>query len=320
MKNPLKLIKGLLIVLPALLLVTKLSAQTFCKSPTSPSPPPASPQPANCKDFLKDFIPNAIDPTLEVNLTIWVFRPSNSNWGAWDVTNANTVDWVTTKMNSHMSSLSPVWISVGAPHLSNSKINYKIKQIQFITDASCYNDLQTVGSNYFDPHAINVYYGLYNSTYPASAWSVGFTRRIFMSTSATSGQDVAHTWDVLIHELGHALGLFNHTDIAEGDNYIYPTFGCCNAIKVDDVYQEPAGIFGNSGDCEINPVPPAPVPANANNNIMGYNWRCRSYLSPLQIALMHYHLRTNLVDVLTPQSYIDATTADASVHSVANAD
>jgi hypothetical protein len=51
---------------------------------------------------------------------------------------------------------------------------------------------------------------------------------------------------------------------------------------------------------------------------MGYNNGCRTYFSPQQVAIMHYNLRTHLVNFLTPNSYNSYLSVNTALDYVVN--
>src|SRR5262249_3531977 len=139
-------------------------------------------------------------------------------------------------------------------------------------------------SLYYDSTAINVYLVAYRN-YGADAFTsstvpklVTFRQHYLSPTMYIFGEK-----QNLAHEVGHVLGL--------RDNYgLWPlsfpyssidslSGSCCNAssLKADDLYKEVKDDTANHKFC--NSTLPHP------NNVMGDNWLCRRYFSPLQLAI-----------------------------------
>ena len=122
----------------------------------------------------------------------------------------------------------------------------------------------------------------------------------------------------LVHEVGHILGL-NHptgpigtnTNICQGEPYssISPTFGCCSYQSINDHAMETytcsttsptatsANILVTQQGCTVQ---------GASDNLMSQNSGCYRYLSPQQIAVMHYNLRTLQTSFLSTSGYTAA--------------
>lgn len=74
---------------------------------------------------------------------------------------------------------------------------------------------------------------------------------------------------LLSHELGHCFGNVHTNE---------------TSVCINDYFVEPIGIWNVSGgNCSNDPL--------RSNNILGYNYNCRFYLSPLQLGVSHYHFK-----------------------------
>jgi hypothetical protein len=288
----------------------KLFAQPTWTCYVSPSPTAmiASPsQPSTCVDFLNVFIPAATDPVVEVKVKFFVFTPTVGT-GTWDnATTAraqNALDYV----NYVYSNIIPPgsWtVNPPAAYLQDTRIRFVMDgPLNMIADQAVYENSQTSYSVYSSSTAINVFY--------SQGWPNGSSYfespnvptpipnpNVFFPKGNPSNPQTLDLGDIeyagtLAHELGHALGLreSGHTDIYSS---IAPEQSCCGVVTASDYLLDVATVFGNCSD------PSMP------NNLMSRNTGCHRYLSPQQMAIMHYNLRGPLHKVLSSQGYQNAT-------------
>lgn len=69
-------------------------------------------------------------------------------------------------------------------------------------------------------------------------------------------------------------------------------------IADDYILEDSATVWGQGALCSDTTSP-------YSNNIMAYNWACKNYLSPQQMAIMHYNLRTHKKNLLHGPSFLD---------------
>jgi hypothetical protein len=106
----------------------------------------------------------------------------------------------------------------------------------------------------------------------------------------------------IAHEVGHYLGLhhptgpFTNTGAGQGEppSSVFGV-GCCNEVFTDDYVMESYPCWS----CITQQGCGTP---GASDNLMSSNSGCNRYLSPQQMAVMHYYLRSSLSDLLTASS------------------
>lgn len=293
----------------------KLFAQPTwtCHTSTSPTAMIASPsQPSSCVDFLNDFIPAPSDPVVEVKVRFYVFTPTVGT-GNWDnATTARAQDALTYANFIFSDILINTWsVSPQPAYIKDTRIRFVMDgPLNMIADEAAYYYVQGAQNNYGSTTAINVFYGCAWPTstaapfyymngasvdYPVPNPNVLFHRGIPGVPQVEDLGDLSNA-GTLAHELGHALGLEeNFANTSYGTHSgIAPAQGCCEVITASDYLPEATIIHGGCND-------------SVSNNLMSPNTGCHRYLSPQQMAIMHYNLRGPLHKVLSSQGYQNAT-------------
>ena len=248
--------------------------------------------PVTCTQLLRDFIPTTPENAVEVYVNVWVFQPA-AGPGSWGTPTNVDVDTLIKNANYILANMPlPKLPVAGVPFLSNAKIKLIKKNFQIVPSDFLYNDItQAQYNNSFnDPNAINISFG--NCVGGIGGFCTAFVQTIpskFIYFAYSGNQNLSTRALVLCHELGHALGN-NHTTLGEGYSIASNNFGCCNQLIANDVTLENPVVWATCSD------------PFGSNNIMSQNAGCMRYLSPLQMAIMHYTLRSPFIDVLTPAS------------------
>lgn len=273
----------------------------WCGSSGSGSSQSPSQGTGDCKDYLKDFIPNPTDPVLIIKVNFFIFQPAGSN-GIWSGNTVANADLAIAKLNYRYSNVpQPKLVVPGVQHISDTRIRFVRNSFQVITNSTLYTYLSTANNIYNANDAINVYYGDVEPGVGCPKDVPIGEDYVHMRSCNGPGQlidDDGHTND-LAHEFGHVFGLTDHTHSVASAPYnnryfINPGKNCCGDIVTDD-YQLETNVFHAS--CED----PNPL---TSNNMMSGNSGCNRYFSPLQMAIMHYHLRFKYRNYLTAQSKI----------------
>lgn len=262
-----------------------------------------SPVLKGCNQYLNDFIPHSTDTALTINLTVWMFNKTNGS-GFWSNNTITNAQAMIANLNINFSSLDSANLNIpgGSALIPDARIRFNLKTFDTINNTNFYYNCSQAMNTYFDPNSINVYFHA-DTNYPTSVPALPGKYISYRADSQTVYLDMSHLpLRDLDHELGHALGLqhteyINDSSVHYGNSFINTGESCCPTIVADDVHQESPSEWGYPGNCDSMPV-------NASNNFMGYNTWCRTYLSPRQLAIMHYQLRTNLRSVLTSGSYV----------------
>lgn len=303
------------VILIALLMATyiKYEAQNLpCYTDTTQ--PSQSPPPPNCFscNSLDDYTPKPTDSILYVRLNFHYLMISPSNKGVYK--NATILEAQATVglLNSGVfdSIFSQQLRVYPAPnYIKQSKIRFAFNSFSKVYDSAAYHSTGSANwaaiSNYIgDPNAIDIVFK--GDATPGLSYGVaqGILSKALKKTKDITDTSAYVWWGdigLLAHELGHCLGLV-HTNSS--------SYGCVN-----DYVVEGPGVWNvNGGPC--NPA----LDSTRSNNIMGYNYGCRRYLSPRQLARCHYNLRNSfLFNTLTPSSQLIAkgvqTTADVDITS-----
>lgn len=240
--------------------------------------------PLMCGSSLSDYTLTSTTDPIVYKLNIHIFKRQFSQPGVYDNVTINDVNYFITLLNQQYSTLSPPQLPNVplAPFISNTKIQFVLNQ--YLTHV---DDIAFQPNAYFNDVAIDNLYGvdrdkafnIYFISDPVNnGGGIGLQNYSFGTfigpASSMWFPGLAGLWG---HELGHSLGYLCHTSA--------PQTGI-GGPTISDVYFEPSGIWNVAGVCGSNTT--MPTPTVASNNIMGYNWQCRSYLSPEQIASFYY--------------------------------
>lgn len=306
--------------------------------------------------LIDDLKQTANDRKLKVYVNITVFVPTtNSNTSVWTNTSTGCIPSTNTSVTqmiadanyllSHLTPTPQLW---SVQSLTTCNIQLVLNKFQIVEDDNAYVNINTDQVNssftnnitpYMETGVINVFFGGYdhangNQTYSGdknpptgdfvypSVWPYTMIR--FHPTTNFSGST---TWDniafyggTLAHEMGHILGLLhslayvytegsNPTQLhGDGPSFITPPFGCCPRVLANDFFLEYHVGYDNCGT------------PGGSNNLMSRNAACNQYLSPQQIAIMHYNLRTCMREFLTPDTYSLAMLVDHNYDYTVSAD
>lgn len=264
--------------------------------------------PAGCYQFLADFIPHSTDPALQINVQVWLFNETNGTglWSSNTIANANAM---IIQLNSNFSSLQPPnHVVSGVANIQDSKIRFVLKGFQAINNSTYFHNPAAAHAQYYDSNALNIYFIEDPLTNTGPAYPI--PQNHFPYNSDPLFTDIGNLpFRNLDHELCHCLGL-EHTWLVPAWDFNGGTFSntnetCCPTLAPNDYHQEywqNPGVYTPGDEWALQGACNSLGPKHSNN-IMGYNNYCRNYLSPLQMAMMHYHLRTHLTQILTNTSY-----------------
>ncbi|MBA2610991.1 MAG: T9SS type A sorting domain-containing protein [Bacteroidetes bacterium] len=228
-----------------------------------------------CSSTINNYIPTASTDPLVYRLNIHLFKRTFGP-GVYDNVTTADVNYFIYLLNQQYSTLQPPQLLANpvAPFISNSKITFVLNNIYWHTD-----DIAFQNNAYFNDPVIDAMYGVDR----LKAFNIYFISDPINNGGAFGGSSYSFgtfigsptsMWfpglaGLFGHELGHSFGWLDHTGGATAGGFMPP-----------DVFFEPSGIWNVAGVCGT---------PNTSNNIMGYNWQCRNYLSPQQIGLFFYN-------------------------------
>lgn len=273
-----------------------------------------------CTQYLNDFVPTASDSVLEVNLNFKIFTKPGGG-GVWDANSQSRADNCIRILDSIYANIAaPLWTVAGVSHITHARIKFKRSGFSLTSDSMVYSKYQNYNPSnwipYLDSSSLTLIFangtGARVDDILPSWWGIFKAPVTFDIGSANNAADIAH-------EVAHMLGLAHTTSVSvydptkppfdwrPGDGYttIYPTTGCCAILTATDYALADTIIYR---ECNW---------FRARNNLVEESSGCKQYLSPQQMAVMHYHLRTDMKKVLTQYSYDNhLNTNPASDYSV----
>lgn len=216
----------------------------------------------------------------------FIFSKPSSGQGRWDNLSQAKCQQALDSLNHYLANIKPTTFPLPspAPYFSTAKIELVFNSIKRPVSDSAYNYAPYYG-HLISTDAISFIFG--NSS---TNWGYGVGRissgALYLITQLdtfeTNFIDRGYLF-LMLHELGHVFGL-NHTDQNRPKGFLNPSGSSLPPGVVNDFWFEDSLQFGNS--CGST-YPASP------NNLMGYGWGCRDYLSPKQIAMMHSNLRSH---------------------------
>jgi hypothetical protein len=259
----------------------------------------------SCIQFLDDFVPNSTDSVLTVRIKVHLFEPAlNPSNGYWSTVTQPIFDTLIARANKKLRTIAVDNLNYGAAYINNTKMQVELAGFYRIQDDSAYYKPQRAYDflGYDDEGKVCVYLG----HIAATDWNAATVNSKFITLRAETNRNFNTDFDyystVFAHEILHSLGL-RHTTFNQITWIKPPGVACtgCDSIYVDDFFFETPPWSNDS--CGT---------PGASNNFLSQNGGCNQYLSPRQMAAMHYNLRTNRNKLLTTKSYYDATTVNHS--------
>jgi hypothetical protein len=305
MKNIKQLLLTLVIV--AITYVNNAQVNFRCDvQPTSSGPSfPTLPY-GSCGYLLDKFIPNPSDANDTIDVNFVFFKPTTDTGLFFTVAPA-TLHALIAGLNNMFSNIGPPHIVTSPPAaiITDTKIRFKFKSSSLVTDNNAYIYPYWNGSHaalypYIDSTAINIFFS--EDTLKALGCGGGGhsfggpgTQGIVSNAIAMGfcgSQKVGSAPEPIAHEIGHIFGLLHpHDPLAT------PIAPAYVPTPLDLDYPKEASVRDTARWC-------IPVNDSSSSNIMAYNWKCRSYLSPHQIATIHYltqTFRTNSLLIKMPK-------------------
>ena len=240
-----------------------------------------------CYNYV-NYIPDISDnynntPILTYKINIHLLRHSDGT-GIYQYSDIPTINQMVDWVNYIFSNIDqPVLVTnPPAQYINDSRIRVKLMGIYFHDNDNFYLSNEICGSSLYDNFGINKTSELNVFFYQHPTANGGCGPSPFYLNMLSSPLNWA-TSQGLAHELGHCIGLAHTfacggTTCYEGDNLPDTYTPDCNTAFVD---------------CGVNAVPSCGNAIGISNNLMGYN-KCRSYLSPLQMAIMHKNSITDI--------------------------
>ncbi len=255
---------------------------------------------AQMHSFYSNFIPQATDPLMTVNVRFYIFSPSQGQ-GVWDQVTAQDCQIAVNDANWRLANNPPAKVlPSGVTDIVDTRIRLNVSGVHYITDDNYYLSIPLQHPNsYTDPNSIDVY--LKYGTIDGSTRSYFSTHGAFIQFMSTSNNNIAGKGVTLLHEVGHMLGL-KHANT--GEPWPEDNRGC--------------GAFGVWDYARNNYVNWVQCSGAYNNNLMHTDGGCNENLSPGQMAFMHYNLRTRFANCLVNTSYGPATERDPNADYVVN--
>jgi|GEM_PF-4815504 len=251
-----------------------------CGTPASPAQ--ASPAPASMCGNLMGYIP-ANNVTIPVNFIF--FKPLTGP-GKFDTVTQGTCIDIINFMNQKWGNLSAPTLPLPNPYTAptnytDTKIRFSFKSISFKYDAQYGtngpNSSTFPAYSVTDPYALNLVFNVNNGGPVGKSWTIpsNYVTNIEDASPGAFGLfDGGARHLYFLHEVGHALGLYHTFDDT-------PTFSNPNGTILPPPPMDDYWLEDN-----------ATTTTQIGNNWMGSVW-IRGYISPKQIAMMHYQLKSN---------------------------
>ncbi len=279
--------------------------------------------------YINDFIPAATDPVKVVQVMVWRIQAA-PGVGPWSQVTQNEITTALAAISGTYSNIpSPKCSMPGITHISDSRIQFSLLGFVDIVDINCFdeprmahrgyyyditNQLHTHPNNlsYYEENAINIYLvenpgGVVNI---ATSYDEGINAPYpgagpmsFIAMRGGNSYESFPYWagEALPHEFGHILGL-RHSQTLAGWSEIDFNYGC----NPNQTYSQALDYCRHTTNGVTLPCGPNDV-----NNMMNRDGGCyQGYLSPQQMAVMHYYLTTDIKNWLTPASYAAVTSVN----------
>jgi hypothetical protein len=299
-----------------LLLLAFLTSNFFSQSPNKCFNSANNPIAPSCPFDIAGYYTTTTS-VVYVKLNFWITKPSSGTGVFANVTSTDASNYVAA-WNTTMTNIQPPNLnrSPNPPYYWNSKIQFVLNNFQFVTDNSAYSNAPVWNTSPFnDPNAINLIWGTHPTNNGGGQANGIPSKQIFMIHSPLAASGLGNE-GLILHEIGHALGL-GHTWALDNFGIILPPNLNPSGLPpfptlVDDYWFEDDSIWDHGAACGINTF-------NHSNNIMGYNYDCRNYLSPKQLGKMHYHLSNDMsAVVLNPSCASDNSNINITSNTVYN--